>query len=319
MEELEFTQIAIFSGSWVELSVIDFSCLNLRFLNAKSEEFQKIIADKEIKKDRTQNVIKTIIKTNGDSDKMQALIPIDFTKVVAEENYWFVRNILLLIFPSDITLHYLLHFQICDNKINFKRYSSYSFSTTGYEIYDNYLTYYENELDSINKFIPVFNDRLPNIPYAQSAFNAYLSSFFQNFKSMEFINLCIGLESIVDAHTELNYRIRRNTAIMLTSEVDFSKLIFLNVGKIYTLRSKIVHSGKYKPEKIIEYLPYLRNVVSRLIIEVISHDIKSVKELNDILTTKGYGDNKSISESYTEYSMNSSVRSNAMTHELKKL
>lgn len=317
-KEIETTYLALFSGSWEELSVFDFSLLNLRFLNANSEEFQKIISDNDFGKNRTLNIIKEIIRENGNSDRIQALFPIDFSKKNSKENIFLVWNILLLIFPSDITLHYLLRFQIFKDKVSYYGHTSYPFSPTGYKnLYDNYLQYYEREIESINEFIPIFIERIDKIKYIQSAFHSYLSSFFQNFQSMEFVNLCIALESTVNGNTELNYRIRRNVSILLTSEVEFAKGIFKNIGKIYTLRSKIVHSGNYKPEKINEYLPYLRNVVSRLIVEVISHNIEKLEDLNEILTSKGFGDNKSISENYKEYKLSSKVRSNALAEELK--
>lgn len=317
-KETERTHFAIFSGSWEELDKLDFSSLNLHFFNLQNDEVEKKIKEVEVLAPRIENIFKDILKENGDSDKLQILLPIDFTKKVSENDIYFVRNILLLIFPSDITLHYLFNFELNKNKINYQSYVSFPFHSTGIDnMYDNYLVYYDGELESINFFIPILVERLSKIKYAQSALYSYTSSFFQNFKTMEYLNLCIALESIVSGNTELNYRIRRNTSILLTSEVEFAKNIFKNIGKIYTLRSKIVHSGKYKGEKIYEYLPYLRNVVSRLITEVISHNIENLEELNQILTEKGFGDNKSISENYVHYSLSSSVWSNALTTELK--
>ncbi len=309
------TYLALFSGSWDELSFFDFSIFNLKFLNINSKELEDILLKMDFQKDRIIKQIKEIQEENGNSDKMQVLLPIDFLKETKEVDFWSVRNILLLIYPSDITLHYLLRFEKKEDNIIYNGYTSYEFHQTG-NAYDNYLCHYEREIESVNTFIPIFFERIKKIKYAQSAFNSYLSSFFQNFLSMEFLNLCIALESSVEAHSELNYRIRRNTSILLTSEIDFANNIFKNINKIYSLRSKIVHSGKYKNEKINEYLPYLRNVVSRLIVEIISHNIENITELNRILTMKGFGDNKSISDNYIEYKLNRSVCSNALVTEL---
>lgn len=317
-KETERTHLAIFSGSWQDLDELDFSSLNLKFINLKNDELKKKIEEVEVRAPRIEHIFKGILKENGDSDRLQALIPIDFNKKVSENDIYFVRNILLLIFPSDITIHYFFNFELNNNKINLQSHSSFPFRSTGVDnMFDNYLIYHERELKSINAFIPVIIERLSRIKYAQSAFYSYTSSFFQNFETMEYLNLCIALESIVNGTSELNYRIRRNTSILLTSEVDFARNIFKNIGKIYTLRSKIVHSGKYKGQKIYEYLPYLRNVVSRLITEIISHNIDNLDTLNQILTEKGFGDNKSISENYVSYDLSSSVRSNALVKELE--
>ncbi len=316
--EKEKSFIAIFSGSWDDLSHFDFSDLSLKFINLKNPDLKKTLNSLEVRENGAYNNIIHILKENGDSDYMYALIPIDFSQEIDAQSFWTVRDLLLLIFPSDITLHHLIDIDYVDQKIHCPGYTSYIFSPTGSDnIFDEYLTYDSEKLEEINEFIKVAIERIEKIKYIKSALHSYLSSYFQNFKEMEFVNLCIALESTVVAHTELNYRIKRNVSILLTSEKDFARNIFKNVGKIYTLRSKIVHSGKYKIEKVEEYLPYLKNLTSRLIIEMIAQNIEKLENLNDILTEKGFGDNTSISEDYKPYILNTGARANALAHELE--
>lgn len=316
--EKEKSFIAIFSGSWDDISHFDFSDLNLKFINLKNPDLKKTLNSLEIRENGVYNNILYILKENGDSDYMYALIPIDFSQEIDAQSFWTVRDILLLIFPSDITLHHLIDIDYVDQKIHCPGYTSYKFFPTGFDnMFDEYLTYDSEKLEEINEFIKLAIERIEKIKYIKSALHSYLSSYFQNFKEMEFVNLCIALESTVVAQTELNYRIKRNVSILLTSEKDFARNIFKNVGKIYSLRSKIVHSGKYKIEKVEEYLPYLKNLTSRLIIEMIAQNIEKLEILNDILTEKGFGDNTSISEDYKPYILNTGARANALAHKLE--
>lgn len=316
--EPTYTTMALFAGSWSELDVFDFSQLNLRFVKFRSEEFTTLIKEVEFFEGQLTKFTAELEDQHLDLDRFQALVPIDFSQPVDKGNIWLVRNILLIIFPSDITVNTLVRLQLIDSKVALGVIEGYNFLSTGENIFGNYLVHYDHEIESVNAFIPIFIERHNQITYLQSTIDSYLSSYFQNFTNMEFLSLCIAMESIVDGKTELIYRIRRNLSILLTDQVDFGKNIFKNIGEIYELRSAIVHSSTVRDEKFKEYLPYLRKVISRLIVELVSLNIKDLTTLNAELTVVGYGDRNKLSEDYIEYELSSGVHSYAVAHELTK-
>lgn len=318
VEPYVYTSMAIFAGSWSELNVLDFSMLNLRFVKFRSQEFDDLITDHQYHENQLTRLFADFDNQHLDIDRLQALVPIDFNNVVKPETLWLVRNILLIIFPSDITINRLIKLQLLSDKVGLGVIESYSFNSTGESLYDNYLVHYEHEIESINQFIPVYLERYDKIPYLQNTIDSYLGSFFQNFKNMEYLSLCIAMESIIDGKSELIYRIRRNLSILLSGDVELGKIVFKNISEVYELRSSIVHSSNVLHEKFQEYLPYLRNVISRLIVELISIDIKDLTALNLQLTAIGFGDRNKLSERYVDYRLSTSVRSNALAHELSK-
>ncbi len=312
-EGTQLTHLAVFTGIWSDVSVLDFSKLNLRFIKFNSPEFTKIIHNTLSNPEHFEDFREQINDDNSNPDSLQVLTPIDFRKVVPENILFKVRNMLRLLFPSRVTLSYLQKYSLEDGDIRLQMQTDYSIKPIVYEDqYYNYLTVYDHEIKSINAFITIFMERFDSINYVKPTLNAYLSSFFQNFHTMEYLDLCIGLESLVKARSELKYRMRRNIAVLLAPNVEFAENIYHNIGKIYNLRSAIVHSGSYEEEKVLEYLPYLRCLISRIITEVISHNIPSLDELNFILTSKGFGDGKTISEGYTLYKLSNKVYSKAL-------
>lgn len=124
---------------------------------------------------------------------------------------------------------------------------------------------------------------------------------------MSYLDLCISLESIVNGNSELLYKIRRNVAILCGKSEADSWTLFKNIDKIYKLRSQIVHGEDYKIELIEKYLPYLINLVSRLIIEIISLNVKEKNTLNDKMTSIGFGDKIKISSEYKYFQFNPEV------------
>jgi hypothetical protein len=317
-QENILTSIALFAGSWSQLNVFDFSMLNLRFVAFRSEEFTKLIADHEYHKGQLTGMLESLEGEHLDLDRYQALVPIDFSIPVPPEALWQVRNILLIIFPSDITISRLIEFQLFGDKLLLSSIETYPFTSTGDGMFDNYLTYYDPEVENINQFIPVYLERCDTIPYLESTINAYLSSYFQNFKNMEYLSLCIALESIVDGKTELIYRIRRNVAILISGDIDLAKQVFKNIAEIYSLRSSIVHSSTVNYEKLKEYLPYLRKVISRIITELISLNIADLATLNTQLTFYGVEDRYKLAAGYVDYPLHLSVKAGAVAQELSK-
>lgn len=312
-----YSHIAIFAGSWSDLNILDFSTLNLRFVKFDSKEFTEYLTTVEYFKGVLVRDIIEEFKINPyDIDRLQVLIPIDISQPVSQETIWLIRNILLIIFPSDITIIRIFSLQLIDKKFHTSTTRAYNFNTTGQEIYDNYLTLYDHEIESINQFIPIYLQRYDKISYLKSTINSYLSSFFQNFTDMEYLSLCIALESIVDGKTELIYRIRRNTSILLSDSPELCKIIYNNIKEIYDVRSSLVHAGEIDYEKVKIYLPYLRKVISRLIIELISINIPNLVTLNNEISYIGFGDRAKLADPYINYSLSSSVRSTAVAQNI---
>ena len=293
------TYFALFGGNRADLSKLDFSLLNLKFIERASEEFEQYIAGIKDYSEILKNAIKEYDDNKYKIDKGYALVPIDNSKDVSELDLFKVRNILLLINPSNITLQCLFGTRRYDKTIEFMMFDRYHVrEMTFMKPIKDYFHYYDSSLDDINKLITMFLERYETISYLIPAFNSYISSFLVNFKDMEYLSLCISLETVVEAHTELNYRIKRNLAVLLSVDHDFGERIFKNVGFIYSLRSKIAHSGKFKETKIDEYLPYLRSLASLTIIELLKLNMQSLTDLNNLLTKIGYGDSYNKSDEF---------------------
>lgn len=315
-QERSILILAAFNGSLSELEYLDFSMLNLKFVNGYSDETKKIFTTKFINAEEILDRLKEIsIIIGGYSKHMQLLIPVDFSKPVFEKDIILVEEILKIIFPCDIAMNFLDRFIITENKVSFYSGSEYSFKQSGFA-HENYLKVNDTDLKNANRFIKIFLKNYSNIKYFKNAWVAYISSFHQDFKTMEYISLCIALESIVDGKSELNYRIKRNIAILIGQDKDTSNLIFKNIGKIYDLRSSIVHSSNYKNSDLEEYLPYLRDIVSVLLIELIFQNIVELTALNSILTQSGFGEKERLTENYMGFKFTNKSYSNIYSKSL---
>jgi hypothetical protein len=65
-----------------------------------------------------------------------------------------------------------------------------------------------------------------------------------------------------------------------------------------------VHGGHYQISKVIEYLPFLKAVVSRTIIELLVHEITTPAELDKKITKLGFGDRAKLSKNWVEHNFN---------------
>jgi hypothetical protein len=307
----------VFNGCLTDLNLIDFSRLNLRFVNGHGSDVKNQFNEKFENIDEIlERLTEISIIIGGYAKHMQLLIPIDFSKPTLDNDIKLVEEILKIFFPSDLTLNFIERFTIIENKASFKSATQYEFKQTGHG-HENYLKINPNEFKNANRFIDLFFQNYLNIGYFKNVATAYLSSFHQNFKTMEFISLCISLESIIEGKQELNYRIKRNVAILIGQDKQTSKLIFKNIGKIYDLRSSIVHSSKYDESALEQYLPYLRDIVSVLLIEIIFQNISDLATLNNILTENGFGDKQSLSKNYVGFKFYNKSHINIFNTNLK--
>jgi len=319
IKEVKETYIGYFRGSFHSLSEIDFSLLNVKFVDIESKDYKAFINQVSDESGILTEPLKNFKSNSVKQEVLHALIPIDISKPVTELDLWKVRNVMLLIYPSDFFLEILVGYRLYDDSIDLFLYDNYRQQKLDpLEPFKNYIFLDKHLVKNINKFIQLFFERYDNIKYLFPAFNSYITSYFQNFSNMEYLSLCISLEAIVDAHTELTFRIKRNVAVLLSSNEDFGKRIFKNIGLIYTLRSKIAHSGKYDEAKINEYLPFLRNLVSVLIIELIKLNIVTLAELNELLNSKGYGDIYEQDKDFIDFELNHKPVTKVFVTELTK-
>lgn len=308
----ESIKIFIFSGSNSDLSRLDLSFFNLRFLKIDSDEFIDFVSNTnhETFEHHNKRLFEKYWGKEFNNNHLYALIPIDLDGKMDAEDVWLVRAALLVMFPSDISIHVEIRYQFFDSKyLRWNRSTEWPIVSSGYGYYDNFLTFDEKNIGEINSYLKTFLIRCKSLKYLKTTVSSYSSSFLQQFPRMAYLDLCISLESIIDGTNELVYRIRRNVAIICGETRSDCKIIFNNINKIYRLRSKIVHGEDYDTELIEKYLPYLILLISRSITELISLNVPSKTELNEILTEVGFGENKkNIFAGYDQYDLNPSVK-----------
>lgn len=299
-------KIWLIAGSYSDISKLDFSKLNLKILKITSEALFDFVDQTKHESfgDHNKKLFEKYRDKDLNREHVYALLPIDITKKI--EKHWLVTTTLQVMFPSDISLYAEIDFQFFDNKyLHWIGYSEWPFHARGESYYDNFLIYPESALEDINEFIDLFITRYEKLSYLKTTVSSYTSSFSEVYYRMSYLSLCISLESIIYGMNELVYRIKRNVAILCGEfEIDCWTL-FKNIDKIYSLRSQIVHGEEYKYELIEKYLPYLRSLVSRTIIELVSLNQPDKATLNNKLTEIGFGDKGKISKDYKLFYFNS--------------
>ena len=304
----ESTKIFFMTGSFSDLSLIDFSFINIKceLLDVKNlESFYESYSSSEWIEHNVQ-FTRDVIKNYWDPERIWVFSPISFIEKCKEEDFNKIYEVLLLLFPSDLAITWICDCQLFEGKFIYmqscEEWDSKSISNTG--LYDKFLYFDKDKLDEINEFIRLYFDRIEQIKYLRTSKNAYISSYYERNPTMAYLSLCISLESMVNGTAELNYRIRRNTAMLIAISKSMAECIYDNLKEIYNLRSKIVHGSEYKLEKVAEYLPYLRSVVSRSIIEIVLLNLPNVDDLNRKLTFAGFEDRRSFSIDYKEMTLN---------------
>jgi len=137
-------------------------------------------------------------------------------------------------------------------------------------------------------FFQLYIERIDQLKYVQVAFDAYINSFLNMPAHMSFVSLCMALETVVSEKSELIYRIKRTVALICGDNEYHGNIIYDNIKLIYGLRSSIVHGDQIKYQLVYDYLPYLRSLVSRLVIELIHLNIKTPKELQEKFLFVGF-------------------------------
>lgn len=213
-------------------------------------------------------------------------------------------NFLLILFPSTLSVEYILDYNIVIDDL---RFSSSFHNETNISSRDSYLLFNEDKLDEVNLFIEKYFEIYLEIKYLKSSIQNYLNAFDSNYFHFSFIAFCICLESITVGKAELNYRIARNIAVICGKDRETSAVIFKNIKKIYNLRSEIVHGTEFSDDKVSDYLYYLELICSKLITELLKHNVNNIDSLNEKITTLGFGERSIISENWINTDFNNII------------
>lgn len=300
-------EIPVLRYSKIDLSIFDFSDFDIKILDIESDEFGEYIRNlykgfypgsisffKDIEEEPHSQKYKryAIIKNNPLSD-------FETDKILK------VYCTLLLLFPSALQVQYSVHFGDDDGtrwttKVPYP-YGGESKSEDEYLKIDNYS---QSKLYNVNKLIKVIYPRFNFENYIGLCYMNYYNSFTASHLHFSYTSLCISLENLVHGKGELTYRIRRIAAIIAGNSKEDCKIIFNNLNIIYDLRSKIVHGDTYKSNDILNKIDYLRGFISRIIIELLVHNVEKNEDLNEIITSLGYGQRNLISTGWEFYELN---------------
>ena len=242
--------------------------------------------------------------------------------LLVDQNYKLVQKLLfyhflLILFPSSLKIEYILNYQVLEKEIRFES----SFKTDEIRRYepDNLLFYNEKDISSINKFITSYYDEYLKNNYLKNTIQHYWNGFETNYYHFSFLAFCISLESIINGRNELLYRIARSVAIIAGENESKSEILFKNIKLIYDLRSKIIHGTEFDDDLVSEYLKYLQNIVSKIIIELLIHGIENIETLNYKITKIGFGDRNKISNNWKEFAFNQNLEKIIQTELPKKI
>lgn len=240
-----------------------------------------------------------------DKKERYAIINKNLTQKFGTKKIYDAFNFLVLLFPSNLAVEYIVDFKIDNGRLIYRD----SFSTDIFnEEPEGFLNFDESRRDVINEYIHKFSKNYTDIGYLKSSTQNYMNAFDNpHYYHFSYIALCISLESITNGNTELLYRIRRNVAVICGKDTHTSQIIYDNISTIYKLRSKIVHGADFSDEKVYEYLNYLQSVVSKTIVELLIHNISNLEQLNKKITSLGFGDRDKLSENWSEILLNKNI------------
>jgi len=108
-------------------------------------------------------------------------------------------------------------------------------------------------------------------PYLRMAFESFEQSYFTSDlygnHNLVFLSLMISLETLLNpGPQELRYRISRNAAVLLGEGKERCKELFKDLGRLYDIRSEIVHNGRIdlvSEGDVLRLRDYVRNAITR--------------------------------------------------------
>lgn len=321
--------IGLLDGAGDEITQLDLSFINLKLYKLGTPEFIELVnsfyhyyeirTTSSFEEDYTYktNYKSTIFyreqntRSSGFRPHLFALVPIDLNHTVDETIFHRVEKLLLIMFPSDIKLTHLISFGKDEDDDKFHENGTYIWNfisrwhLTKKQQPDELLLKFQTEnIDSINLFLREAYHFLSQEPNDFAvAIESYVDAFHQQSVKMAYINLCIALEAIVKADSEITHRICRMCAVINSDDKAQGHQIYSNVKQFYTLRSKIVHGDT--AGSLEKYFFNLTALLSRTFIELITFGTVNRKELERKVIETGFGEKHNLSKnSYTKRDFN---------------
>lgn len=299
-------EIPVLRYTKIDLSIFDFSQYDLKILDIQSEEFEQYIRNLNPNFYPGNNVFFNSIREeiHTDRDKKYAIIKNNPLVDYDVNMIYKVFDILLILFPSALQIQYSVNFQ---EENGFVQRTRMVTLTDKYQPEDKYLDI-DNlsvaKIANLNKLIKLIYPRLVFTNYIGLCYDNYYNSFTASHEHFSYITLCMSLENLVNGPQELSYRLKRTSSIIAGNNLTNCKILFKNLTVVYNLRSKIVHGETYSQRDVLEKIEYLRGLVSRIIVELLIHNIENNKILGDTITTLGYGQRAMISEEWEFFELN---------------
>jgi hypothetical protein len=298
-------EIPILSGSYLDLTLIDMSFKAISIIDIQSAAFKEYSTKHSRPDDDgyTFSVMHTIFKDMyGDYDKKYAVVPNNPTDSFDGEDIFNVWKILLIVHPSDLQIEYELNFQVEDGYLQTSGYVGHNRRYTG-DYPGKPLINTPKVIPEINEFIKRVFPLLNRTDYLGLCMYHYLTSYTASHYHYQYTSLFTALDCLISNGTELQYRLKRGIAILCGEDEYTSSLIFDKVHELSQLRNDIVHGNPYLMINVHNYLPNLKSLVSRVIIELLIHDLTQ-DALNDAFKRLGFGQREKLSKNWKEYQLN---------------
>ncbi len=145
----------------------------------------------------------------------------------------------------------------------------------------------EGDIDEFQEFINIFD-----LTKSSQKLKEAVSIYNQSFDSLEYgvriVLLITVLEMLFsnDSKNEISYRVSRNTAIFLSSNIMDYKDYYKKIRDFYSLRSEYVHSGKTKKIRFEDVI-LIQRIVSKTIIKYQRVE-KMMDITQDVLSESGF-------------------------------
>lgn len=296
-----FHDLLLIRGTRSDITKIDFSNYKVKVLNVLSDEFNEFVnnlEDSEFGEVPSREVTYLLhrIKKDSYNTEIFMFMPNSFNVEFSIFNYFECLKVLKIIKPNNMQVV---------GSIAINGNATEKLTLVGADFFDSdsqLLRDFENfefadeELSAINSLIDLYSKRCQNISYINRISDSYISSFYQKNYTMQFILLCICLESIVSGTEQVTYRLKRNVSLICADNRVGAEILYKNIDNLYGIRSSIVHGGEFSIEYLRETLPYLRNLVSRMIIELLLLNYRSVEDLNKDLNFAGFDKIREIAD-----------------------
>lgn len=301
---MEYT-IPIIWGAYKQIEKLDFSFKGIEIIDTQSQRFREHILTLNSTETYQWDFVNNFIgEPHDEFDHQFAIIKTNPLSKVIYTELKNVFRLLHIIFPSDLQITGELFFNKDDDGI-WRTGGAYKYDKNYIKDYPGELLYYHLDyLNEINSFIKLVFERMEKHNYLQLTIYHYETSYQASHQHLAYSSLYTALETIIEGGEELKYRLNRAVSILCGQNIHECSIISNNMKEFNKLRNQIVHGDSGFAKKVESYIEKLRSLVSRVIIELLIHDIKSPSELNRIFTEIGYNDQAKISSNWKKYNLN---------------